>query len=139
MMLLALVVPLARNLCSIGARRVKDKAEAWPRLATVQATLPPRCHINGGNSNSRAPEHQHQQATVNSIRFSSALLTAPNDFCFSGIHDYLVKHSYANARSDDLWTALGNTTGKDVATLMDTWTRKVRCTWCAGPYRYGVV
>ncbi|CAN0321806.1 unnamed protein product [Pylaiella littoralis] len=42
-----------------------------------------------------------------------------------GIHDYLVKHSYGNARSDDLWTALGNATGKDVATLMDTWTRKV--------------
>eukprot|EP00903_Cladosiphon_okamuranus_P013627 g12691.t1 len=42
-----------------------------------------------------------------------------------GIHDYLVKHSYANARSDDLWMALGNATGKDVATLMDTWTRKV--------------
>eukprot|EP00752_Nemacystus_decipiens_P015740 g14052.t1 len=42
-----------------------------------------------------------------------------------GIHDYLVKHSYANARSDDLWAALGNATGKDVATLMDTWTRKV--------------
>ncbi|CAM9503083.1 unnamed protein product, partial [Hapterophycus canaliculatus] len=42
-----------------------------------------------------------------------------------GIHDYLVKHSYGNARSDDLWTALGRATGKDVATLMDTWTRKV--------------
>ncbi|CAN0229581.1 unnamed protein product [Ectocarpus sp. 6 AP-2014] len=42
-----------------------------------------------------------------------------------GIHDYLVKHSYGNARSDDLWAALGNVTGKDVGALMDTWTRKV--------------
>lgn len=43
-----------------------------------------------------------------------------------GIHDYLVKHSYANARSDDLWATLGSATGVDVGSLMDTWTRKVR-------------
>ncbi|CAN0238386.1 unnamed protein product [Scytosiphon promiscuus] len=53
------------------------------------------------------------------------------DEFMQGIHDYLVKHSYGNARSDDLWTALGNATGKDVATLMDTWTRKV----CAEAWR----
>ena len=56
--------------------------------------------------------------------------------CTAGIHDYLVKHSYANARSDDLWTALGNATGKDVATLMDTWTRKVRSAGYAERYQY---
>ncbi|CAM9684972.1 unnamed protein product, partial [Sphacelaria rigidula] len=42
-----------------------------------------------------------------------------------GIHDYLVKHSYANARSDDLWAALSSATGTDVSNLMDVWTRKV--------------
>lgn len=44
----------------------------------------------------------------------------------AGIHHYLVKHSYGNARSDDLWEALGSSTGKDVASIMHVWTRKVR-------------
>lgn len=42
-----------------------------------------------------------------------------------GIHNYLVKHSFANARSDDLWAALSSATGTDVGSLMDVWTRKV--------------
>lgn len=46
----------------------------------------------------------------------------------AGIHHYLVKHSYGNARSDDLWEALGSSTGKDVASIMHVWTRKVRST-----------
>ncbi|KAL9131740.1 MAG: hypothetical protein Q9217_000415 [Psora testacea] len=49
-----------------------------------------------------------------------------------GIHDflqgivaYLKKHAYGNARTDDLWAALSEASGKDVKTFMDPWIRKI--------------
>ncbi len=38
-----------------------------------------------------------------------------------GIHDYLVTHSYANTETRDLWDALERSSGRPVATIMDTW------------------
>ncbi len=38
-----------------------------------------------------------------------------------GLHDYLVKHSYANADTGDLWDALGAASGEPVSEMMDTW------------------
>ena len=38
-----------------------------------------------------------------------------------GLHDYLVKHSYDNADTGDLWNALGAASGEPVSEMMDTW------------------
>ena len=38
-----------------------------------------------------------------------------------GLHDYLVKHSYGNADTGDLWDALGAASGEPVSEMMDTW------------------
>jgi puromycin-sensitive aminopeptidase len=38
-----------------------------------------------------------------------------------GIHDYLVTHSYSNTETRDLWDALERSSGRPVATIMDTW------------------
>ena len=38
-----------------------------------------------------------------------------------GIHDYLVTHSYANTETRDLWDALERSSGRPVASIMDTW------------------
>ena len=38
-----------------------------------------------------------------------------------GLHDYLVKHSYDNADTGDLWDALGAASGEPVSEMMDTW------------------
>ena len=38
-----------------------------------------------------------------------------------GLHDYLVKHSYANADTGDLWDALGEASGQPVSEMMETW------------------
>jgi puromycin-sensitive aminopeptidase len=38
-----------------------------------------------------------------------------------GIRLYLAKHSYANARTTDLWDALEESSGEPVRTVMDTW------------------
>jgi puromycin-sensitive aminopeptidase len=38
-----------------------------------------------------------------------------------GIHDYLVNHAYANTETADLWNALERSSGRPVATIMDTW------------------
>lgn len=41
-----------------------------------------------------------------------------------GLSNYLKKHSYANASTNDLWEALGKVSGKPVKKIMQNWTRK---------------
>uniref|UniRef100_A0A7S4IIB0 Aminopeptidase n=1 Tax=Vannella robusta TaxID=1487602 RepID=A0A7S4IIB0_9EUKA len=43
----------------------------------------------------------------------------------AGLHDYLVKHQYSNAYTEDLWDALGNASKKPVKEMMDTWTKQM--------------
>ena len=38
---------------------------------------------------------------------------------------YLSKHKYSNASSKDLWDAVSEKSGKDIETLMNSWTRKM--------------
>ena len=38
-----------------------------------------------------------------------------------GLRAYIAEHKYANARTDDLWNALGAAAGLPVAAMMDTW------------------
>ena len=40
----------------------------------------------------------------------------------NGLNIYLNRHSHANARTRDLWDALGEASGQPVADIMDTWT-----------------
>lgn len=42
-----------------------------------------------------------------------------------GLQNYIQKHLYSNARTDDLWAALDATSGKDVTQMMALWTRKI--------------
>lgn len=42
-----------------------------------------------------------------------------------GIAAYLKKHSYGNAKTTDLWAALSEASGKEVAAFMDNWIRKI--------------
>lgn len=41
-----------------------------------------------------------------------------------GLHDYLKRHQYSNATTEDLWQALGEASGKPVKAIMDTWTKQ---------------
>jgi len=38
-----------------------------------------------------------------------------------GVHDYLTKHSFANATTEDLWDAIGTASGAPVRQIMQTW------------------
>lgn len=42
---------------------------------------------------------------------------------FQGMRDYLKTHMYGNAKTSDLWHALGNASGKPVAKMMEAWTQ----------------
>ena len=42
-----------------------------------------------------------------------------------GIRRYLKKHAYGNTKTTDLWNALSDASGKDVAQVMHIWTRAV--------------
>jgi aminopeptidase 2 len=47
------------------------------------------------------------------------------DVFMEGIRQYLKKHAYGNTQTGDLWNALTNASGKDVAKIMDIWTKHV--------------
>ena len=42
-----------------------------------------------------------------------------------GVSDYLKAHTYSNATTNDLWTALSNASGTDVPHFMDAWIKKI--------------
>ncbi len=56
------------------------------------------------------------------IRMLAAFL-GEDDFR-RGLHDYLKRHQYSNATTEDLWQALGEASGKPVKAIMDTWTKQ---------------
>jgi hypothetical protein len=43
----------------------------------------------------------------------------------AGVRVYLRRHRFGNATTRDLWTALGETAGRDVAAMMTGWTRRI--------------
>ena len=47
------------------------------------------------------------------------------DVFMEGIRRYLKKHSYGNTKTGDLWAALSDASGKDVAEIMNIWTKYV--------------
>ena len=42
----------------------------------------------------------------------------------SGLRSYLSAHQYGNARTEDLWAALGEASGQPVSDVMGTWTKQ---------------
>ncbi|KAH7359065.1 aminopeptidase [Plectosphaerella cucumerina] len=46
------------------------------------------------------------------------------DVFMEGVRKYLRQHKYGNATTEDLWKALSETSGKDVASIMDNWVKK---------------
>lgn len=57
------------------------------------------------------------------IRMLAAHLGA--EVFLKGVSDYLKKHAYGNARTEDLWNALSKASGQDVTAFMDPWIRKI--------------
>ncbi|GMF48499.1 unnamed protein product [Phytophthora fragariaefolia] len=47
------------------------------------------------------------------------------DFFYRGVHDYLVKFSYKNTVTEDLWEALEKASGQKLKNMADTWTKQV--------------
>ncbi|KAK9478829.1 peptidase family M1-domain-containing protein [Lipomyces japonicus] len=47
------------------------------------------------------------------------------DVFLEGIRVYLKRHKYGNTQTGDLWAALSEVSGKDISTLMNSWTKKV--------------
>ncbi|SCV99492.1 LAFE_0A04346g1_1 [Lachancea fermentati] len=47
------------------------------------------------------------------------------DVFIKGVSQYLNKFRYGNAKTEDLWKALSDASGKDVPKVMDIWTKKV--------------
>ena len=48
-----------------------------------------------------------------------------NDAFATGVRRYLQRHKYGNASTGDLWRALSEASGIDVAEMMTSWTKQV--------------
>jgi aminopeptidase 2 len=46
------------------------------------------------------------------------------DIFMAGIRHYLKKHAYGNTRTEDLWAALSEESGKDISEIASIWTKK---------------
>ncbi len=42
----------------------------------------------------------------------------------TGLQDYISSHEYSNARTEDLWSALEDASGKPVSNIMETWIKQ---------------
>lgn len=47
------------------------------------------------------------------------------DVFIEGVRRYIKKHAWGNTQTGDLWNALGDASGKDVAHVMDVWTKNI--------------
>jgi len=47
------------------------------------------------------------------------------DAFIDGVRRYIKKHAWGNTQTSDLWDALGDASGKDVAHVMDIWTKNI--------------
>ena len=47
------------------------------------------------------------------------------DTFIDGVRRYIKKHAWGNTQTSDLWDALGEASGKDVAHVMDIWTKNI--------------
>lgn len=47
------------------------------------------------------------------------------DVFLQGVRNYIKKHAYGNTETGDLWSALGDASGKPVQRVMDIWTKNV--------------
>ena len=47
------------------------------------------------------------------------------DVFMAGIRRYIKKHAYGNTRTEDLWAALSEESGKDISKVASIWTKKV--------------
>ncbi|KAJ5225337.1 hypothetical protein N7468_006562 [Penicillium chermesinum] len=47
------------------------------------------------------------------------------DVFLQGVRNYIKKHAYGNTETGDLWSALGDASGKPVQSVMDVWTKNV--------------
>jgi len=56
------------------------------------------------------------------IRMLAAFLG--DDAFRRGLHLYLERHQFGNATTEDLWQALGESSGQPVKEIMDTWTKQ---------------
>jgi aminopeptidase N len=57
------------------------------------------------------------------IRMLSSYLGT--DTFIKGVSNYLKKHAYGNATTEDLWSALSEASGKDVSHFMSDWIKKI--------------
>jgi aminopeptidase 2 len=47
------------------------------------------------------------------------------DVFIEGVRRYIKKHAWGNTQTSDLWNSLGDASGKDVAHVMDIWTKNI--------------
>lgn len=92
-------------------------------LDSLRSSHPIEVPVRDGGAISQIFDAISYSKGASVIRMLQAYIGA-DDFQ-KGLRSYLKKHAYSNAKTTDLWSALGEASGKDVDAMMRSWTRQM--------------
>jgi aminopeptidase N len=92
-------------------------------LDALRTSHPIEVPVRNGHEIDQIFDHISYLKGASTIRMLSTQLGEQT--FLKGVSNYLKKHAYSNARTVDLWNALSDVSGTDVAKAMATWTLKI--------------
>ncbi|MBP6885884.1 MAG: M1 family metallopeptidase [Candidatus Pacebacteria bacterium] len=101
---------------------VADEYEAGLQLDALRSTHPIEVAVSHPDEISQIFDDIAYAKGASVIRMIHEELGA--EAFREGLHRYLHRFAYGNASTDDLWAALSQASGQDVAALMSSWTKQ---------------
>lgn len=107
----------------VFSRFVSESAQQALSLDSLRGSHPIEVAVKSGAEIDQIFDSISYLKGASSIRMLSSQLG--EDVFLKGVSNYLKKHSFGNAKTTDLWNALADASGKDVAQNMLNWTQKI--------------
>lgn len=107
----------------VFSRFVSEALQQALSLDGLRGSHPIEVPVRSGLEVDQIFDHISYLKGASSIRMLSTNLGV--DTFLKGVSQYLKKHQYGNAKTTDLWAALSDVSGVDVAKQMHNWTNKI--------------
>ncbi|PCH04577.1 protein of unknown function DUF3358 [Penicillium occitanis (nom. inval.)] len=108
---------------NVWSQFVAEGVQQASQLDSLRASHPIEVPVKNALEVDQIFDHISYLKGSSVIRMLSSHLG--QDVFIKGVSDYLKKHAYGNATTNDLWSALSKASNQDVNTLMDPWIRKI--------------
>ncbi|KAI9792331.1 MAG: hypothetical protein M1816_002556 [Peltula sp. TS41687] len=108
---------------NVWGQFVTDSVQKALQLDSLRGSHPIEVPVRDALDIDQIFDHISYMKGGSAIRMLSAHLGV--ETFLLGVSNYLKAHSYGNATTNDLWTALSDASGQDVTRFMDDWIRKI--------------